>query len=118
MTSMISLWCLLPIFAVSIILIVIGMSSLPSNGGTIPEGQSVDEYQKQQQGLILASKGFLLTMIGVGLCCLGIIGFLIRSYYEKPPSIAPTPPQGNGIDVKEVPPLKSILKNSRVTFEI
>jgi hypothetical protein len=57
-------------------------------------------------------------MIGVGLCCLGIIGFLIRSYYEESPSIVPTPPQGNGIDVKEVPPLKSILKNSRVTFEI
>jgi hypothetical protein len=82
MTSMLSLWCLLLIFAVSIILIVVGSSTLPSTGGNVPQGQSVDDYQKEQQRIILASNGFVITMVGAGMCCLGIIGFLIKNYYE------------------------------------
>jgi len=118
MTSMLPLWCLLVIFVVSTILIIVGLSTLPSSGGTIPQDQSTDEYQKHQQVQIIASKGFVITMVGVGLCCVGITGFLIKNYYEEHPRIVPTPPQDNRLDVKEVPPLKSILKNSRVTFEI
>jgi hypothetical protein len=131
------LWCIVPLFAVSIILIIVGISILPPTGGVVPQGQSVEDYQKEQQRLIVASNGFVITMIGSVLCCLVIIGFIIKNYYEEPPeTIIPHSPQPIQIIVKESPkveslksgnlphfntqtkliPLKSILKKPEYTY--
>ena len=130
-------WCLLPLFALSIIMIIIGICIMPPTGGVVPQGQSVDDYQKEQQRQILASNGFAITIIGSVLCCLVIIGFLIKNYYEEPREIVIPSQQPIQIIVKEpskveslksdnlshfntqetkVAPLKSILKKPEYTY--
>ena len=115
---MLALWGLLSLFSIAVIITVIGATSLPSTGGTVPQGQNPDEFQKQQMQETLGSKGFALIMVGVGLFCVTFIGLIVRNYYESKNETVPIQPsipevsvvEDKEIDVKVT--LKPILKKT------
>ena len=114
---MLVLWGLLSLFSISVIITVIGATSLPSTGGTVPQGQNPDELQKQQMRETLGSKGFAMIMVGIGLFCVTIIGMIVRNYYEHKNEIVHIPPvEDKKIDVKVS--LKSILKNPECKYPV
>ena len=119
------IWYLLALFSVSVIITVLGVTSLPPIGGAVPQGQNPDEFQKQQMREAVASKGFAMIMVGIGVLCLTIVGMIVKNYYEDknapiqpsvPEPIQPTVPavEEKEIDIKG--PLKSILKKPEYSY--
>jgi hypothetical protein len=119
------IWYLLALFSVSVIITVLGVTSLPPIGGAVPQGQNPDEFQKQQIREAVNSKSFAMIMVGIGMFWLTIVGLIVRNYYEDktvpiqptvPEPIQPTVPtvQEKEIDIKV--PLKSILKKPEYSY--
>lgn len=54
-------------------------SYIPQLGGTIPQGESVEEFSRRQQEAIYSSIGFKITMVGTGISVISLLCVCIRS---------------------------------------
>jgi len=56
---------------------VVSSIYIPSTGGTIPEGESVEDFNKRQQQMIYASAAFKSTMASIGI---GLVSMVLGIY--------------------------------------
>ena len=62
-----------------IITLAIGCSYIPPTGGTVPQGETPDDFNRRQQEAVFNSSGFKTTMIGTGITIASVITLWIRS---------------------------------------
>jgi len=77
-----------PFTAVSMIIALVGACMIPTTGGTIPIGTSVEDFQKQQIQMVVSSREFLVTMVGVGMTFLGCFCLILKLKNERRIEIA------------------------------
>jgi hypothetical protein len=56
-----------------------GSIFIPQTGGTIPPGQNLEDYTKQQEMAMYNSTAFKVTMVATGITVIGLIIIIIRS---------------------------------------
>ena len=72
-----------------IIILIIGALSIPDQMPTISQQneetpqEASDRVSREHNQTIIRSKGFLLTMIGTGLACLGILCIIILRCFDE-----------------------------------
>ena len=98
---------------------VVGMLQLPQTPSTVQTTQPTKEEQTSaSQQLLIHSHGFLLAMIGLGLCLLGALVLVIKNRNNTSVTILPfsvNPIEETRIVVAQEPPkkvLKSALKSN------
>ena len=62
-----------------IITLAVGCSYIPTTGGTVPQGETPDDFSRRQQEAVFNSSGFKTTMIGTGITVASVLGLWIRS---------------------------------------
>lgn len=65
------------------ITLCIGSSYIPQTGGTIPQGESPEDFSNKQQQEMYKSNGFKITMVGTGITIVGVLMICIRSCIEE-----------------------------------
>lgn len=70
---------ILGIMLCGMITLATGSVYIPSVGGNIPQGQTVQEFTARQQDIVYSSPGFKATMAGTGISIISIFLLYIRS---------------------------------------
>ena len=104
-----------------------GLTILPAQGGTIPQGESAEQYMKAEREALINSKGFIMTLVGACTSVLTFTMYLRHRYLEEerieriqqsarvlPVAVAlPKPnPEPLALTLAEPVQLKSILKKT------
>ena len=66
-----------------IVMCVVGANYIPQPSGPIPQGMSLDEFNRERQQAALNSMEFKVTMSGLGLMVCSILSICIRVYIRK-----------------------------------
>lgn len=60
-----------------------GLTILPAQGGTIPQGESAEQYMKAEREALINSKGFIMTLVGACTSVLTFTMYLRHRYLEE-----------------------------------
>jgi hypothetical protein len=66
------------------IVFIIGMTIMPqTSGAVVPYDKSSEQYNQEQQNLIIQSSGFKMAIGGSAACVLSIFLLICKMYYEQ-----------------------------------
>ena len=68
---------------IGIITFSVSIGYLPSTGGTVPEGMTLEQFRTQQQETLLKSTPFKWVIVGSCITATGILMALIRIYVDN-----------------------------------
>lgn len=67
-----------------VIVFIIGMAIMPQMGGAVvPYDKTVEQYNQEQQSVIIQSSGFKMAIGGFATCLLSICLLICKMYYEQ-----------------------------------
>ena len=67
-----------------VIVFIIGMAIMPQMGGAVvPYDKTTEEYNQEQQSVIIQSSGFKMAIGGFATCLLSICLLICKMYYEQ-----------------------------------
>jgi hypothetical protein len=61
----------------------IGISQLPSTGGSVPPNQDIKEFQAQQKEMVIHSTGFITAMIGSTIAVISLLYISAVNYCNE-----------------------------------
>ena len=67
-----------------VIIFIIGMTIMPqTGGGVVPYDKTVEQYNQEQQSVIINSPGFKMAIGGSAACVLSIFLLICKMYFEQ-----------------------------------